>query len=243
MSKDNLLSPQVVDALIRREQLSRVGRLLRGTVHNFSGALQTLRLPLDLLEMQMLKGGEPNLDQKLPALQQGVSRLGDELSLLAGLSQQIHRVDSEQLDICLLAQEQLDFWQADMFFKHEIQFTAELPQLGPRAQAAYADTALALNSLLANAVESLHQTEQRSLTISLLEEDGWVGLKVVDDGPGPSPEMAPHMFEPFVGNKKPENDGLGLFLARAALSRWGGEVGWAQDPPGAFELRLPPAAD
>lgn len=243
MSKDGPLSPQVIDSLIRREQLARAGRLLRGTVHNLSGALQTLRLPLDLLEMQVLKGGQQNLDHKLSALQQGMTRLGDELALLAGLSQQLFKLEAEVLDLCLLAREQLDFWRTDMFFKHEVQLSTELPKPGPKARAAYADTALALNLLVANALESLQQTDERRLKVSAWQDNGWVGLRVVDQGPGPAPEVAPKMFEPWVGSKKPEKEGLGLFLAREALSRWGGELDWLQDPPGAFELRLPAAAD
>jgi signal transduction histidine kinase len=243
VSQDHPLPPQVVDSLIRREQLSRAGRLLRGTVHNLSGALQTLRLPLDLMEMQAMKGGEQDLGSKMGALQQGVSRLGGELEMLAGLSQQLHRVEAEPLNLCELAQEQLDFWSADMFFKHEVQLSTELPQPAPRTQAAYADIAMALNILLANAVESLQQTEKRGLHVSLIQDGDWVGLKVVDDGPGPPPDVADKMFEPFVGGKEPDHDGLGLFLAKAALSRWGGELGWTGDPPGAFELRLPKSAD
>ena len=243
MNQEQPLPPHVVDSLIRREQLSRAGRLLRGTVHNLSGALQTLRLPLDLLEMQLMKGGGQDLGGKLEAMQHGVARMSDELSQLAGLSQQIYRVEAEPLDICLLAREQLEFWRADMFFKHEMQLTAELPQPGPKAQAAYADTALALNVLIANAIESLRETDKRGLAVSLCADDGWAGLKIIDEGPGPDPDMASKMFEPYVGSKKPDQEGLGLFLARQALSRWGGELSWGQNPPGAFQMRLPQATD
>jgi C4-dicarboxylate-specific signal transduction histidine kinase len=243
VSQDLQLPPQVVDSLILREQLSRAGRLLRGTVHNLSGALQTLRLPLDLLEMQLMKGGAQDLDGKLGALQQGVSRLGDELNLLAALSQQLQRREAEVIDLGELAREQMDFWRADMFFKHEAQVKADLPQPGLKVRAAYTDTAMALNVLIANATESLQPTEERGLEIALVQEGGQAVLRVTDDGPGPPPELAQTMFQPFVGGKKPEHDGLGLFLARAALSRWEGEVVWAGNPPGAFDLRLPRLAD
>ncbi len=241
MSQDGRLSPQVVDALIRREQLCLVGRLLRGVVHNISGALQMVRLPLDLLELQAQRGGEPELDPKLTALQQGVARLGEELELLAGQSQQLQKTEPESLDLGQLAREQLAFWRADMFFKHEAQVEADLPRPGSLVRAAYGDVALALNLLVANALESLAQTERRRLEVALVETPGRVGLRVSDEGPGPGPEMAARMFEPFVSDKGPGHDGLGLFLARAALARWQGEVRWVQSPPGTFEMSLPHA--
>ncbi len=241
MSQVGPLSPQVIDSLIRREQLSLVGRLLRGMVHNLSGALQTVRLPLDLMEMQAQRGESQNLDQKMTGLQQGVMRLSEELNMLANLSQQIHRLETEPLNLSTLAQEQLAFWQADMFFKHDAQLTSELAQPGPKALAAYADIALVMNLLIANAVESLQESHHNSLTVTSCLADNMAVLRVVDDGPGPSPEIAPHMFEPFVGHQKPGSDGLGLFMARAAAKRWDGEVHWLENPPGAFELRLPQA--
>lgn len=242
MSQDNMLPPQVIDALIRREQLSLAGRLLRGLVHNMSGALQTVRLPLDLLEMQAMRGGEQNVGTKLSALQQGVSRLSDELSTLASLSQQMHRLEAEPIDLCALANEQLALWHGDMFFKHEVELTTEFSRPVLKAQAAYADAALALDLLLANALESLQESGHNHLTVSLCEDGSRVVLRVTDDGPGPAPEIAPKMFEPFAGHEKPGSDGLGLFLARAALKRWDGELDWLGNPPGAFEIRLPLAA-
>ena len=243
MNQDSLMPPQVIDSLIRREQLALVGRLLRGLVHNLSGALQTVRLPLDLLEMQAARGGEQKLDQKLPAIKQGVTRMSDELNNLANLSQQMYRLEPETLDLCALVQDQLAFWPADMFFKHELKIETELPQPGPKVLSAYADAALAFNLLLANGLESLQEAGQNGLTVKVSKDEWQTVLQVIDQGPGPSPEIAPTMFEPFAGHKDASHDGLGLFLAQAALKRWKGGVKWLNDPPGAFEIRLPLAAD
>lgn len=52
--------------------------------------------------------------------------------------------------------------------------------------------------------------------------------------------MAPLMFQPFTGDKGPEHDGLGLYLAGQALAPWGGRVHWrAGSSPTAFNLALP----
>src|SRR5262249_54783132 len=55
----------------------------------------------------------------------------------------------------------------------------------------------------------------------------WV-LEVWDTGPGPAPEVAERLFEPFVTGK-PEGVGLGLAVARQVAEAHGGAVTWARD--------------
>lgn len=235
------LTPPVVQALIRRERLAQAARLLRGVVHNISGGMQMLRLPLDLLELRLMHGQTQDLGSKFSAIQSGFSRASQELDLLAGRASQLMQGQPADLDLALLAQEQLGFWRADMFFKHEAELTATLPAGLPKTRAPYRDVALAFNALVANALESLQTTGQRGLRVALQAPQGRPRLLVADDGPGPSPQMAPGLFAPFVGDKGPEHDGLGLFLAQAVLEPWGGSVTWLPGPEGGFALEMPPA--
>jgi len=50
-------------------------------------------------------------------------------------------------------------------------------------------------------------------------------LRVEDTGPGPSPEVAPRLFEPFVTDK-PDGTGLGLSVARQIAEAHGASIGW-----------------
>jgi signal transduction histidine kinase len=64
-------------------------------------------------------------------------------------------------------------------------------------------------------------------------------IDVADSGPGPAPEVAPRMFEPFVSSK-PEGVGLGLALVRRAAEAQGGDVYWRRDgEETVFSVRLP----
>ncbi|MBI5522378.1 MAG: hypothetical protein HY910_07100 [Desulfarculus sp.] len=234
------LSPQVVQALLRRERLALVGRLLKGVVHNLSGGLQMLRLPMDLLELKLAQGQTQDLSSKLKAMHQGFERTGGEVDLLAAKAGQFQADEPQPLDLCQLAREQLAFWRADMYFKHETKLEADLPASCPKVVAAYQDVALAFNALVANALEVLAPAGARQLQVCWRQEDGRSLLLVGDNGPGPRPEMAAAMFEPFTGDKGGEHDGLGLFLARAALAPWGGGLRWQAGPPlTVFVLDLP----
>jgi C4-dicarboxylate-specific signal transduction histidine kinase len=233
------LSPQLVQPLLRRERLAQVGRLLRGVVHNLSGGLQMLRLPLDLLELKLAQGQTQDLGSKLAAIHHGFDRTNSEVDLLAAKASQLQGPAEAPLDLSQLAQEELNFWRADMYFKHEVQLETDLPEATPKCQAAYLDVALAFNVLVANALEAMSPAGAHNLRVRWRQEQGTALLSVADDGPGPSPGMVPRMFEAFSGDKGGAHDGLGLFLAKAALAPWGGDILWQAGPPPLFSLALP----
>jgi signal transduction histidine kinase len=148
------------------------------------------------------------------------------------LSGEVHNLSSAiqmislPLSLARLAVEQLDFWRGDLFCKHEVTQKRRLNQVGGYVKVPYVDAALALNSLLANAVDALRGSRGGWLEVRDFEEDGRRGLAVSDSGAGPSPEMAAGLLEPFVGDKGEGHDGLGLYLAAKALEPWGGRLSW-----------------
>ncbi|HNG78942.1 MAG TPA: cache domain-containing protein, partial [Burkholderiaceae bacterium] len=75
--------------------------------------------------------------------------------------------------------------------------------------------------------------------------DGGVALSVSDSGPGLDEATRERLFEPFFTTKR-EGNGLGLWISRGLLERYGGELQASQRPgsegPGAsFTLTLPAA--
>ena len=62
---------------------------------------------------------------------------------------------------------------------------------------------------------------------------------MIDSGPGPPPEVAAKLFEPFVTGK-PEGIGLGLAVAQQAAEAHGGSIEWAHsNGQTVFRVRLP----
>ncbi len=72
----------------------------------------------------------------------------------------------------------------------------------------------------------------RHIIISSEASDGWVVLRVTDDGVGIKEEEFPNLFDPFQRKssaKDTEGSGLGLAIVRTIVERHGGRV-WANRP-------------
>jgi len=50
-----------------------------------------------------------------------------------------------------------------------------------------------------------------------------VEIRVADSGPGLAPEVMAQLFQPFVTQKK-EGTGLGLWISRGIVERYGGDI-------------------
>jgi signal transduction histidine kinase len=71
-----------------------------------------------------------------------------------------------------------------------------------------------------------------------MQEGRWV-VEVRDSGPGPGPEVADRLFEPFVTGK-PDGVGLGLAMARQVVEAHGGSIRWYRDGAATcFRIELP----
>lgn len=90
---------------------------------------------------------------------------------------------------------------------------------------------LLVMNLLVNAIEAASQGKLQSnsagrVAIELARRSPvQLALSISDSGPGPSPEVRGHLFEPFVTGH-PDGVGLGLAVARDVAHRHGGEIHW-----------------
>jgi two-component system sensor histidine kinase HydH len=71
-------------------------------------------------------------------------------------------------------------------------------------------------------------------------ESGTIALRVLDTGPGMTPQILAQMFQPFFTSKE-TGTGLGLVISRRIAEEHGGNLAATNRPEGGacFELRLP----
>ncbi len=100
-------------------------------------------------------------------------------------------------------------------------------------------------NLARNGIEAMQEVSdpERTLTIRAEEAgDGALRISVQDTGPGVAPQIAPHLFEPFVSSK-PQGMGIGLSLCRSIIESHDGTL-WQDreaESGARFVLSLPVA--
>jgi C4-dicarboxylate-specific signal transduction histidine kinase len=97
-------------------------------------------------------------------------------------------------------------------------------------------------NLTLNAVEAVGGRSNGPPRISVIVENAGqdrAALHVSDTGPGPAPEVADRLFEPFVTGK-PEGIGLGLYVASQVAQDHHGSIRWQRnDATTCFTVELP----
>jgi two-component system sensor histidine kinase FlrB len=98
----------------------------------------------------------------------------------------------------------------------------------------------ALTNLLENALQAAAASAHGSVRLSAALEADWLVLRVCDNGPGMTPDVAARVFEPFYTTRT-EGTGLGLAIARGVVRAHNGNLE-VNSSPGAgaeFVVSLP----
>ena len=91
-----------------------------------------------------------------------------------------------------------------------------------------------LVNLLVNAIQAMPEGgELRLLTADWTTPDGRPGVRieVADTGPGLADALIGELFKPFV-TRKQDGTGLGLWISRSMVERYGGDIQAGNRPAG-----------
>ena len=79
-----------------------------------------------------------------------------------------------------------------------------------------------MDNLVKNALEAVG--EDGRVVVRGAFVDGWLDIRVIDDGHGIDEETAKKIFEPFFTTKGGKGNGLGLAMAKSLVEAHGGEI-------------------
>lgn len=95
-----------------------------------------------------------------------------------------------------------------------------------------------LINLMRNAMDAMHDSERRDLTVRTAPgAPGEIVVEVADTGPGVSDEIAPQLFRPFVTTKA-GGMGIGLSLSKRIIEAHGGEIEVSRNENGGATFRF-----
>jgi two-component system sensor kinase FixL len=93
-------------------------------------------------------------------------------------------------------------------------------------------------NLMRNAIEAMADSPRRDLLITAgPAPDHMAEVSVIDTGPGVSPDIAEHLFQPFITTKQ-QGMGVGLSISRTIVEAHGGRIWVEPNPQGGAIFRF-----
>ena len=211
--------------LVRTEKLAAVGQLTASIAHEVNNPIAVLQGNLDLVR-ELLGPHARSVRSELALADEQIERMRLIVAQLlqfarpAEFAGYIEPVDMNRLvDDCLLLANHL-------LAKSRIEVRREL-KATHRPAANRQELQQVLVNLLVNAAHAMPDGGVLSLAAhDCTGSDGEaraVEITVTDTGPGLGPELLRELFKPFVTRKK-DGTGLGLWISRTIVDRYGGDL-------------------
>ena len=224
--------------LVRSEKLAAIGQLTASIAHEVNNPIAVIQGNLDLLrellgtEAERVRPEFKLLDQQVERMRLIVTQLLQfaRPTEYAGYAEPVD--STRAVEDCLVLVGHL-LAKTRIVLERDLQATRQ-PVLNRQ------ELQQVLVNLLVNAIHAMPEGGRLSLRSRDVDADG-VELVVTDTGPGLGPELLRELFKPFVTRKK-DGTGLGLWISRSIVERYGGELLAADRDDGfkgaRFTLRL-----
>jgi two-component system NtrC family sensor kinase len=220
----------------RAQELAAVGQTMANVAHQIGTPLNLASGHVQLLQRELT---DPALQRRLTIVHDQIERVATAVREL--LQRARPRPDVHVVDLVAMLNRVAEATRLRLSAAH-VALASHLPPELPAVTADETQLELALLNLITNAVDAM--PNGGTLTLSATATNGSVRIAVTDTGTGISPDMLPHIFQPWVTTKSAgQGTGLGLSITRDVITRLGGTV-TASSTPGqgaTFVIELPRA--
>jgi signal transduction histidine kinase len=217
--------------LVQAEKLATVGQLTASIAHEVNNPIAVIQGNLDLLRELLGPEGAARVAPELKLVDAQIERMRLIVTRLlqfarpAEFAGYVQPVDPQRMleDCLVLAGHQIT--RAGVLVQRHFSATRQ-PALNPQ------ELQQVLVNLLVNALHAMPGGGTLTLrTADVGEgEEAAVAITVQDSGPGLAPELLGQLFQPFVTRRK-EGTGLGLWISRQIVERYGGALDAGNAPP------------
>lgn len=218
--------------LVRQERLAVLGQLAGGVAHQIRNPLAAIMNASYVLKRHLSPEQHPDVDDAIRIIHDEVRHANIIITGLLDYAR-VRAPDRQPVSLVDLLERIL----GSDWIPPSIRIVRQLPPVPVIAEVDADQLQAAIGNLVRNAVDAM--PDGGELTISLERVESEAVIKVKDCGPGISPQVRGHLFEPLQSTK-PLGIGLGLVTARRFIESHGGRIACLDAPTGAcFEVRLP----
>jgi C4-dicarboxylate-specific signal transduction histidine kinase len=238
--------------LHQSQKLESVGILAAGVAHEVNNPLAYVRA--NLVQIQSLASLLDETRDRLPKevdiasedmsemVEESLNGLDRMREVVQGLLH-FSRTPSERADPCdvnPIVEESARFASFDR--QSDVTLELRLARALPRVAASPDRLTQVLLNLFLNARHALAGRDDAKVVASTTAREGFVEIRIADNGPGVPEAIRPHIFDPFFTTRDPnEGTGLGLAIAFDITREYGGslELEKADEGGASFVVRLP----
>ena len=205
--------------LVRSEKLAAVGQLTASIAHEVNNPIAVIQGNLDLVR-ELLGGDAQRVASELRLIDEQIERMRLIVTQLLQFARPgefagyVVNVDTAAvLDDCLVL-------VGHLLASTHIQVQREAKATHQPAINRH-ELQQVLVNLLVNAIHAM--PDGGTLTLATRDTEDGVAITVADTGPGLGLDLIHELFKPFVTRKK-DGTGLGLWISRSIVERYGGDI-------------------
>jgi signal transduction histidine kinase len=218
------------DVLETQARLSSLGLLAAGTAHELANPLSVVKSGLEYLDkglerVRADKGLSKEAREELTECHNIVAEMKEAVQRMLSITAELRlavRQDSKTTECDVR-----DVVEKALLLTHNIlKYKAKVEKQFKHSSLVFGDESRLLQvfiNLLTNSAQAI--AESGIVRIESDENEGFVVVKVADNGSGIKEEHMKKLFEPFFTTKpKGEGTGLGLFLVKKIVESYGGDI-------------------
>ncbi len=232
--------------IIQSDKFAVFGELIQGIVHNINNPLMIVTSRLSMVKT-IIEGLDESMEKRrllkhmtnIIASLKKINEIIDSVLMKAKMT-----VEQEErlININDIIRRELEFFNADLFFKHKVNTRIILEKDLPNVRISQSDFSQVLHNLIKNALDALKSSPTPTLTVQTYFKDGFVVVEIMDNGPGVPDKYKDKIFEQYFTTKGSHGTGIGLYNARKIIEEYNGELILEDSKEGArFVIKLPPA--
>jgi len=226
---------RMLEQLIQAEKMTTIGTLVSGIGHEINNPLYVLHAAAEAL------ADESDIDRcrayGKDILKQA-TRIAETVKNLSRYAQPGTRHDLQAVDLAEVVEDGVRLARQSLN-DEQIEFEITDGRV-PEIRARFEEILQVVFNLLRNAIQAM--PGEGRIQIGTARDGNFVSLLIQDNGSGIPRELLKRVFDPFFTTKGPdEGEGLGLYIVRQIITRYGGEIEVDNVDGGGtrFEIRFP----